>query len=75
LAGQDSIRSTRIPSCLAGVCAVSYANLHANQPFKFVTLPNQGWRKHGERLRAIGYDCRQIQFLWFSSDGPNHQPE
>jgi hypothetical protein len=33
-AGRDSIRSTRIPSCLAGAWVVSYANLHANQPFK-----------------------------------------
>jgi hypothetical protein len=26
-----------------------------------VTLPNQGRRKHGERLRAIDFDC--IGFL------------
>jgi hypothetical protein len=33
-AGRDWIHSTRIPSCLAVVCVVSRANLHADQPSK-----------------------------------------
>jgi hypothetical protein len=33
-AGCDWIHLTQIPSCLAGVCMVSRANLHADQPSK-----------------------------------------
>jgi hypothetical protein len=59
-AGQDWIYFTRIPSCVAGVCPVSRANLHADQPsrlqWRYQTKVRESTKSNWGQLISIVFN-------------------